>query len=67
LGLNSEEASSLLKDDDFGEVNEVILLALSDEPFSSVRQIARKICVPTGTIHRRFIDSLHLPVRYDTS
>jgi hypothetical protein len=52
LGLNSEASSSSPKDDDLNEgdeVNEAILLALSDEPFSSVpsvRQIARRISVP---------------------
>jgi hypothetical protein len=37
LGLNSEEASSLLKHDGLDEMNEAILLALFDEFFSSVR------------------------------
>jgi hypothetical protein len=53
LGLNSEEASSSPKDDGLDEVNEAILLALSDDPFSfvpSVRQIARKICIPKNGI-----------------
>jgi hypothetical protein len=70
LGLNSEEASSPSKDDGLDEVNEAILLALSDEPFSSVppvRQIARKTCVPKGTAYGRLVDSLHFPVRYQTS
>jgi hypothetical protein len=40
LGLNSEETSSSPKDDDLDEIHEAILLALSDEPFSSVRQMA---------------------------
>jgi hypothetical protein len=35
LGLNSEEASSSPKDDSLDEVNEVILLAFSDELFFS--------------------------------
>jgi hypothetical protein len=39
LDLNSEEASSSPQDDGFDEVNEGILLALSDEPFSSVRSV----------------------------
>jgi hypothetical protein len=42
-GLNCEKASSSPKDDSLVEVSETILLALSDELFSSVRQIARKI------------------------
>jgi hypothetical protein len=49
LGLNSEEISSSPKDDGLDEVDKAILLALSDELFSSVgyvRQIARKICLP---------------------
>jgi hypothetical protein len=48
LALNSEGASSSLKDDDHDEVNEAIQLGLSDESFSSVssvREIARWICV----------------------
>jgi hypothetical protein len=36
LGLNSEEVSSSLTDDGLDEVNEAILLALSDRPFSFV-------------------------------
>jgi hypothetical protein len=43
LDLNSEESSSSPKDDGLDDVNDAILLALSDEPFSSVpflRQIA---------------------------
>jgi hypothetical protein len=46
LGLISEDASSSPKDDDIDEMNEAILLAFSDEPFSfvpSVREIARRI------------------------
>jgi hypothetical protein len=48
LSVNSEEASSSRKDqdDDLDEANETILLALSDESFSSGRQIARRICAP---------------------
>jgi hypothetical protein len=33
LGLNSEEVSSSPKDDGLDEVNEAILVVLSDEPF----------------------------------
>jgi hypothetical protein len=64
LDLNSEEASSSPKDDGLDAVSEAILLALSDEIFSSVRQIARGICVATGTIYCRLVDSLHCTVRY---
>jgi hypothetical protein len=67
LGLNSEQVSSRPKDDDPGELNEVIMLTLSNEPFSSVRQIARRICVPNSTGYRRLVDSFHFIVRHQTS
>jgi hypothetical protein len=68
LSLNSEEASSLPKDDGLDEVNEAILLALSDEPCSCVRRMAGGICVPKALyivglsilcISRSDIRSLH--------
>jgi hypothetical protein len=40
FGLNSEEASSLPKNDSLDEMNEAIMLALSDEHFSSARHMA---------------------------
>jgi hypothetical protein len=64
LGLNSREVSSLPKNDGIDEMNEAILLALSDESFSSGQQIARGICVPKSTVYRRFVDSLHFTVRH---
>jgi hypothetical protein len=41
LGLNSKEISSSPKDNDLDEMNRAILLALSDESFSSGGQIMR--------------------------
>jgi hypothetical protein len=78
LGLNSEAALSSPKDDglnevnEANEVNETILLALSDEPFSSVpsvRQMARRICIPkvVQIVYRRIVDSLHFTVRHQIS
>jgi hypothetical protein len=64
LGLNSEEASSSSNDDSLHEVNEAILLAFSHEPFSSVRQIARRTCLPRSTAYRRLVDSLHFTIRH---
>jgi hypothetical protein len=64
LGVNSEEASSSPKDDYFNEVNEAILLALSGELFSSVRQTARRKCVPKSALYRRLVDSLHFTLRH---
>jgi hypothetical protein len=67
FGLNSREVSSSPKNDGLDEVNEAILLALSDEPFYSVRHIARKICVPKGSEYHRLVDSLQFTVRRQTS
>jgi hypothetical protein len=72
LGLNSEEASSSPKDKDDGldELNEPILLALLDEPFSSVlsvRQIARRICPLKGIVCHQLVGSLHFTIRQQTS
>jgi hypothetical protein len=64
LGLNSEDVSSSPNDDGLDEVKEVILLALSDEPFSSIQQIARRICVPKSIVSRRLADSLPFAIRH---
>jgi hypothetical protein len=70
LGLNSEDASSSPKDDGLDEVNEAILLALSDEPFSyipSVRQMAHRTRVSKSIVYRRLVNFLHFTVRHQTS
>jgi hypothetical protein len=67
LGLNSEEASSSPKDDGLDEVSEAILLALSDQPFCSRRQIGRRIGLPKSTVYRRLIDSLQFTGRHQAS
>jgi hypothetical protein len=72
LGLDSEEASSSPKDanDGLNEVNEAILLAFSDERFSSVYYVSRiagRIYLPRSTAYRRLVDSLHFTVRHQTS
>jgi hypothetical protein len=67
LGLNSAEASSSPKDDGLDDVNEAILLVLSDQSFSSgpsAQQIARIICVPKGSECHRLVDSLHFTLRH---
>jgi hypothetical protein len=40
---------------------------LSDELFSSGRQIACRIGFPKSTVHPRLVDSLHFTVRHQTS
>jgi hypothetical protein len=72
LGLNSEEASSSPKDDGLDEVNDAILLALSDEPFSSIPSVRQISDSPQdmrskSTVYRPFGDSLHFTVRHQTS
>jgi hypothetical protein len=67
LGLNSEDASASPKDDGLDEVNEAILLGLSDETFSPVRQIVRMICVPKNIVYRWPVNSLHFAIRHQTS
>jgi hypothetical protein len=46
LGLNSKEASSSPKDDCLDAVKEAIMLALSDESFSSVRFVWERVHNP---------------------
>jgi hypothetical protein len=50
LDLSSVEASLSPTNDGLDEMNEAILLALSDEPFSFVWQILGRICPPKGTV-----------------
>jgi hypothetical protein len=46
------------------EVDEVILKALADEPFSSVRELARHTCLSRTTVHRHLTCSLGFTVRH---
>jgi hypothetical protein len=47
-------------------VDEVILTALAKFPFSSVRELSRRICPPRSTVHRhrRLMQSLRFTVRH---
>jgi hypothetical protein len=47
-------------------VNEAILTALAEFPFSSVREVSRRICLPRSTVHRHqhLTQSLRFTVRY---
>jgi hypothetical protein len=44
--------------------DEAILTALAEFPFSSVRELSRKICLPRSTMHRHVTQSLCFTVRY---
>ena len=46
------------------EVDEAILKALADEPFSSVRELARHTCLSRTTVHRHLTCSLGFTVRH---
>jgi AraC-like DNA-binding protein len=46
------------------EVDEAILKALADEPFSSVRELARDTCLSRTTVHRHLTRSLGFTVRH---
>jgi hypothetical protein len=43
-------------------VDEVILTALTEFPFSSVRELSRRICLPRSTLHRHLMQSLRFMV-----
>jgi hypothetical protein len=47
-------------------VDEAILTALVELPFSSVRELSRMICLPRSTVHRHqhLTQSLHFPVQH---
>jgi hypothetical protein len=43
-------------------VDEAILTALDEVPFSSVRELSRMICLPKSTVHRHLTQSLRFMV-----
>jgi hypothetical protein len=47
-------------------VDEAILTALAEFPFSSVRELSRRICLPRSTVHRHrhLTQSLRFTVRH---
>jgi hypothetical protein len=47
-------------------VDETILAALADSPFSSMRELSRRICLPRSTVHwhRHLTQSLRFTVRH---
>jgi hypothetical protein len=45
-------------------VDEAILTALAEFPFSSVRELSRRICLPRSTVHRHLTQSLLFTVRH---
>jgi hypothetical protein len=45
-------------------VDEAILTALAEFPFSSVRELSRRICLPRSTMHRHLTQSLRFMVRH---
>jgi hypothetical protein len=47
-----------------GPVDQAILTALADYPFSSVRELSQLTCLPRSTVHRHLTDSLHLRIQH---
>jgi hypothetical protein len=47
-----------------GPVDQAILTALADDPFSSVRELSRLTCFPRSTVHRHLTDSLHFTIQH---
>jgi hypothetical protein len=47
-----------------GPVDEAILAAIGEKPFSSGRELSRLTCLPRSTVHRRLAQSLRFPVRH---
>jgi hypothetical protein len=51
FGGKTEEEEISDHDQPLDEVDEAILKALADEPFSSVRRLARHTCLSRTTVH----------------
>jgi hypothetical protein len=61
-----EAASPEAPDVELSPVNEVILTALAEFPFSSVCELSRRICLPRSTLYRHWhvTQSLRFTVRH---
>jgi hypothetical protein len=47
-----------------GPVDQAILAALADDPFSSVRELSRLTCLRRSSVHRHLTDSLHFKIQH---
>jgi hypothetical protein len=47
-----------------GLVDQAVLIALADYPFSSVRELSRLTCLPRAMVHRHLTDSLHFRIQH---
>jgi hypothetical protein len=47
-----------------GPVDQAIVTALADCPFSSVRELSRLTCLPRSTVHRQLTGSLHFRIQH---
>jgi hypothetical protein len=45
-------------------IDEAIFTALAEFPFSSVRELSRRICLPRSTMHQHLTQSLRFTVRH---
>jgi hypothetical protein len=62
----TEATSPEAPDVESSPVDEAILPTLSEFPFpfSSVRELSRRICLPRSTVHRHITQSLRFTVRH---
>jgi AraC-like DNA-binding protein len=60
----TEEEEIVDHDQPLDEVDEAILKSLADEPFPSVRELARHTCLSRTTVHRPLTYSLGSAVRH---
>jgi hypothetical protein len=58
-----EATSPEAPDVEHSPIDEVILTALAEFPFSSVRELSPMICLPRSTVHRHITRSLRFTVR----
>jgi uncharacterized membrane protein len=64
FAAQSEEAPAEAEFININPVDAVVLKALANGPFSSVRELSRLTCLPRSTVHRHLAESLCLPVRH---
>jgi hypothetical protein len=60
----NERPSSEPRVVELNSVDDAILAALVDYPFSSIRELSRRTCLHRSTMHRHLIHSLRFTIRH---
>jgi hypothetical protein len=63
ISHDSEPTQFPVEDEGQRLIGEAILMALAEEPFISVRQIALKILIPRTTVYRHLVGPLGMTAR----